>query len=1418
MSVLVFIHPKCIEEAKEQGCFDDVLRIENTVLKEQRSTIFDNFPPPYLKKRFARQQRLIAIERKVSEHLVVCFIRLLIRGGREYKTFISDPKGYGDNNFLPLIDEMDLDSWVKEKIKKEPPPEKPLPSKLEKRFLWDVFLEENTLPNDDYIYESEDWINAISKQEIDLRLIQIPSILISILEKNEKNLINTFEDKNARLRIIYRYFPGFKKLFLFSITTLSQPFDEDYYRNFYASFFVEEGDLAEEEIIKKAQRGYPALLLIEEDIWISIQKDKEANLALSPEETSVLDSVFEFKDKEVSGFPLFINGRAGSGKSTILQYLFSDYLRCYLQWGDRSCYPPLYLTYSNELVNRSRTVIKSLLRSNFKKALTKNQYSEDDIDMIIPQSIRAFKEYLLSLVPEEFSVQLFPETSYMDFRSFRNTWLEKYGRNPQARKYGPDLCWHIIRTYIKGLSIDGYLDDLTYIELSKGEKSVSQETYTWVFKNIWEKWYEPACEISDSETRKYWDDQDLVRYILDHGFAKANVPVVFCDEAQDFTRLEQELLLRISIFSNRKLNTMELNRVPFAFAGDPFQTLNPTGFRWESIKTSFVHKFVYSIKPSDRFGITELNYRELSYNYRSLKDIVYLCNSIQLLRASFFDHNDLLPQDTWKNNISQQLPVYFNNSDLNIKEYLKEQTDLLIVVPCSEGEENEYYENDPFLKAAVPIDNEVPLNIVSPSRVKGLEFNRIVLYGFGKYFIENFGESLFSFNDVAQKVRAISDVEKTLPIEYFFNWLYVGASRPKKRLFVIDSEMGIKVFWEFAIQDQYLQEMLQYVRDFSEWEDKIGVLQPGSDRSWGEEKEDTREVAKRYFQDGIDRLDPYFLKQAATLFKTVGDKREYHHCLGKAAEIEKDYFTAGENYMKIDLHDQALDLFWKGYHYSKIAVDFKDINKVKTRLEYRFSNLVSSPDIKVNDIMFLMKDWLHNASLSSKYYDNYWSKAVEILGEKVIKINAQNEIESWKEIFQYLSKLLNLGLICSDDIIIEVAYRAQNFKKIVETGIEKHKYYKPAKIAYLKSIPIDDVTSQDGLLLANHYLENKNYEKSWYLFRTNHNLKGLEEIIMVLNFEPKDENILLKHILELLYVMISNKKYGEAILFTKNGTLNNKVVKNILNINNKYEYLLPSILTEFLAEDPILPTVELGLKIIVSDFLDDLFIKKNVNAWRSFIHPLVVGSAIERAGRYNDVNDYYLRLMTNERAQIVQRDSNLRYIVNKNKLSEFEQGKRPDVAKRYKDEIHNRLNDVDVKLEDIPEFPNIRKYINIHSSDDIMNLIEKWEKQKSMVVVKRSDQFPERKRSKVKRNQIGKITIKYSYEKKRINLEHLDTLETGVIDIETLKVKTDDLKLIELQDSKWSLSEWDLEIDLSKVEAGIITFIRFNEKVILSLK
>jgi len=365
VALFVYMTERCEQDIHRHSISRAVERFRQRLLDAQRTNLFDNFPPPYMKKRFSRQIRLIAHQYPFGEHLVVCFLRLLVRGSSDYQQgFLNDPKGYGDSYLAPLVDTESLGKWLNEQLKEAPPPQKPDPTENERRYLWDVLGGQFAGGPEVFVCESEDWVRAVSDKRLRMKLVLLADPILTASEDGtEENCIITVPGRSD-VKMIGRYFPEHSKLFLAAVLTTDFEQEAARMRERYAPILtVDPSSVTEELILQHSMRAYPNELLLDEDLWIDVEKDEASNLALSPEETSILESVHNLSTGEESvGFPLFINGRAGSGKSTILQYLFADYLRLYFSIPETpGLRHPLYFTCSGDLLQRSRKVVGGLV-------------------------------------------------------------------------------------------------------------------------------------------------------------------------------------------------------------------------------------------------------------------------------------------------------------------------------------------------------------------------------------------------------------------------------------------------------------------------------------------------------------------------------------------------------------------------------------------------------------------------------------------------------------------------------------------------------------------------------------------------------------------------------------------------------------------------------------------------------------------------------------------------------------------------------------------------------------------------------------------------------------------------------------------------------------------------------------------------
>ena len=422
---------------------------------------------------------------------------------------------------------------------------------------------------------------------------------------------------------------------------------------------------------------------------------KEANLSLSPEELALLHNLL-MPGETRTPYPLFINGRPGSGKTTILHYLFAEHLHHHLIASNPLANPPLYLTYSPALTERAKETVQTILACDYRRLDDPPDMDSTQARVTINRAFSGFRDMLLSLLDEE-ARERFDLARYVDFPQFRSLWMKSVAKDatrPSQLRNSPELAWHAIRTFIKGrCPADGHEDDFgpdRYAELPKRQKSIDEELFGQIYGSIWNGWYKPRCDHDH-----LWDDQDLALTVLRLGDGLARYPAVICDEAQDFTANELAVILRLSLFSRMEVPHYLLGRIPFAFAGDPFQTLNPTGFDWDALSDTFRENLLRELDPAGREKL-QVNFRELEFNYRSAEPIVRLCNLVQLLRGILFEVRGLKPQQTWRNETAPE-PAFFDIAEAATRDALRAADDAVFIVPSQEESELDYVRADEHL-------------------------------------------------------------------------------------------------------------------------------------------------------------------------------------------------------------------------------------------------------------------------------------------------------------------------------------------------------------------------------------------------------------------------------------------------------------------------------------------------------------------------------------------------------------------------------------------------------------------------------------------------------------------------------------------------------------------------------------------------
>lgn len=701
---------------------------------------------------------------------------------------------------------------------------------------------------------------------------------------------------------------------------------------------IEDGNgvVSATELIPNAVRAYPEDVLEDRDTWKKVlQNAEEANLALSPEESQVLERVGDHSADQ--GLPLFINGRAGSGKSTMLLYLFADYCHRRLR-GEEETGDPIFITYSERLLEKAKQTVLSRLNCNaeyIRKRQEKEAPKEVEESDIAP-FFSSFQNLLRRQLPGD-RQRTFSPSSRVTFAGFKDVYQSEC-HLPIAKQIAPGLAWHVIRTFIKGYQVDGPLTPAQYRDLPQGDRQwVSGQSYRMVYDKIY-AWYEKHL----SETGR-WDDQDLVKEVLETGGMETR-PVVFCDEAQDFTRIELDLLRSLSTFSHYDFDLYETNYLPFAFAGDPLQTLNPTGFRWARLRSRFHDQLVDKL-PTDTSG-THVGEKRLEFNYRSRAAIVHVCNLILGWRQHLFG-GSLKPQRAWssienEDNVPRLYILDMEAEDDSIISH--DQTNSMsvsemgtflqegrtVIVPCEEGRETEYLENDDFLREYIQWDETTdspPQDLMTAIEAKGLDLDQVVVYGFGEFAHRNgFEEGLSASSEEAN--------QESLEKSYFFNRLYVALSRAVNELVIVEPPSGSS-FWRKINDTDIITR--QDGSDFEERPDLYDLDPVESRKPYisgvpiGDKNDlqalsdpDLERDAENFFTKGLEEKSAQGMARAARKYRAVNEHREAQKAEAfrykfKAAdstnteERRATFERAGDEFRKIGQSQNALDSYWKAH-------------------------------------------------------------------------------------------------------------------------------------------------------------------------------------------------------------------------------------------------------------------------------------------------------------------------------------------------------------------------------------------------------------------------------------------------------------------------------------------------------------------------
>ena len=360
----------------------------------------------------------------------------------------------------------------------------------------------------------------------------------------------------------------------------------------------------------------PAIIKSEEEWQNAIESGADLRLRLTPDESKAIDTYGN----------ILLSGSAGTGKTTVGLYRLARTLQMN---PAATC---LYVAYNPILVKESEEQFKQLWGGSFESLPLK-------LDFL---TIRNLCLKITKDCGEEFERRL---VGYPDF-------YQRYIKKPERKKYPPFLLWDEIRSVIKGANLKekSLLSEREYQELGKKRSEVfTRENRHEIHKLA--RWYQDYLDCEQLA-----DEIDLTRATLGLTKTPQSKPytLIVCDEVQDFTEIQLELLIRLLARDGQIL-----------CAGDLNQMISPSGFRWEDLTTRLYKKDLTWTKEN------------LPVNFRSTGKLVSL--AVNLLKLKFQLLSESQPHEEVPANTSGELARLVEASKDDLKQINLGAADAILV-------------------------------------------------------------------------------------------------------------------------------------------------------------------------------------------------------------------------------------------------------------------------------------------------------------------------------------------------------------------------------------------------------------------------------------------------------------------------------------------------------------------------------------------------------------------------------------------------------------------------------------------------------------------------------------------------------------------------------------------------------------------
>ena len=507
---------------------------------------------------------------------------------------------------------------------------------------------------------------------------------------------------------------------------------------------------------------------------------------LSNEQREIVETI----DKNV-----LVQGVAGSGKTNICidKIIFTA---CKNYTGK-----VLYTTFSRGLLNDTKIKVESykkdlkellncyydgniiFMDDNHRKALENRLgiyfFSEDDNELF--KKIEKVLDYISNKVDyfliEDLYKNKFGEANFVDEGYFINS----YAKN--LTNYQIEKCFSKLSNFSKEIiykEIFGMI--YGYYNLNNAPDIMSLDDYILTRTDSFSKQecetiYQIAIDYKKSLDKNNLIDNNIASRKLLEKVDDFEYSLSIIDEVQDYTQVNLCLFKKLSL----KLFCV----------GDALQMINPSYFDFGYLKNLLFEKDLTEIK-------------ELKNNYRNTAKIVEIIDSLgEINKAEFGTHNFVLKGQSVDSGL-RTTAIFVKDYDFVNKVSTSKFDNFTFVVANSKQKQD--------LRKI--IKNQ---EILTVSEIKGLERNTVVV-------VNVLSENADKWRQLSHRKINHKQADENSVYRYYYNLFYVGLSRAKQNIFVVENST-ISQFEEFFKNNFELQDSKTAIRNLGQLVSRVEFTQ-----------------------------------------------------------------------------------------------------------------------------------------------------------------------------------------------------------------------------------------------------------------------------------------------------------------------------------------------------------------------------------------------------------------------------------------------------------------------------------------------------------------------------------------------------------------------------------------------------------------